>query len=217
MSDRDAIPTLLDAVDALTLPTTVRVDQGGGHPTIIKHAPLLDQLEAAVAGNTGSHEGSSKSLERIPIDPGALELKGTISSTVLSWQLRLSRSVRFDTVAGQLRSWYAAYIGTVRSEHTDLQYERILTGWDRQISTMFDPPTRLEVTAACPLCDVRVSVEAGTGNHRTAVVVEYREVGAATLDEASGLCRACGAVWKGRSALRELRWLIEVAEAEAAA
>ena len=56
-----------------------------------------------------------------------------------------------------------------------------------------------------------------TGNEGSAVVVEYREVGEATLDEATGLCRACGAVWKGRSALRELRWLIEVAEAEAVA
>ena len=209
--------TLLDAVDALTLPTTARIDQGLDRKTVIKHAPLLDQLEAAVAGNTGSHEGSSKTLERIPIDPGALELKGTISSTVMGWQLRLARRVRFETLAGQMRAWYGTYIGTVRSEHTDLQYERILTGWQRQITNMFDPPTRLEVTAPCPLCHVRVSVEAGTGNHVTAVVVEYREVGAATLDEATGLCRACGAVWKGRSALRELRWLIEVAESVDAA
>ena len=208
---------LLDAVDALTLPTTARVDQGSGPPTVIKHAPLLDQLEAAVAGNTGSHEGSSKTLERIPIDPGALELKGTISSTVMGWQLRLSKRVRFDTLGGQMRAWHAAYIGTVRSEHTDLQYERILIGWQRQIGNMFDPPTRLEVTAPCPLCSVRRSMDELTGNEGSAVVVEYREVGEATLDEATGLCRACGAVWKGRSALRELRWLIEVAESVDAA
>jgi hypothetical protein len=215
MSER--MTTLLDAVDALTLPTTVKVIQGPGKPTVIKHEPLLTQLEAAVAGNTGSHEGSSKTLERIPIDPGALELKGSISSTVMSWQLRLSKSVKFDTVAGQLRAWYAAYIGTVRTEHTDLQYERILTGWNQQITNMFDPPTRLEITAPCPLCNARVSVDPGTGNQVTAVVVEYLEIGADTLDQASGSCRACGVVWKGRSALRELRWLIELAEAAAVA
>jgi len=210
MSER--FTTLLDAVDALTLPTTVKVIQGPGKPTVIKHDPLLTQLEAAVAGGIGSHAGASPSRERIPLNADAMRLCDEVGGKLIRWQLRQSRSVRFDTLAGQLRAWYAAYIGTVRTEHTDLQYERILTGWHREITNMFDPPTRLEITAACPLCNARVSVEPGTGNQVTAVVVEYLEIGAATLDEATGLCRACGVVWKGRAGLRELRWLIEVAE-----
>jgi len=208
---------LLDAVDALTLPTTVRVDQGLGHPTVIKHAPLLDQLEAGVAGGIGSHAGASPARERMPIDAGALQLVDDISSTVMGWKLRLSKGARFGSLSFRLRDWYVAYIGTVRSEHSDREYERVLSGWQGQVSGMFDPPTRLEITAPCPLCAARFTVDALTGNSGAAVVVEYREVGAATLDEASGLCRACGAVWKGRSALRELRWLIEVAESVDAA
>lgn len=208
-----ARPTLLDSVDALSLPTTVKVIQGDGRPTVIRHAPLLTQLQAAVAGDIGAHAGASPSRERIPVNVDALRLVSDVSSQLGRWQFRLSRPARFDTLAGRLRAWYAGYIGTVRSEHTDLQYERILTGWHRQITNLFDPPTRLEITAPCPLCSERVWLEPGTGNQSASIVVEYLEVGAATLDEARGWCRACGAVWRGRSGLRELRWLIEVAEA----
>jgi len=215
MSER--LTTLLDAVDALTLPTTVKVIQGPGKPTVIKHDPLLDQLQAAIVAGTDRSSNAAPARERMPLNANAMRLCDQVGAELIRWQLRESKSVRFDTLAGQLRAWYAAYIGTVRSEHTDLQYERIISGWHREITAMFDPPTRLEITAACPLCNARVSVEPGTGNQVTAVVVEYLEIGAATLDEATGLCRACGVVWKGRSALRELRWLIEVAETAAVA
>jgi hypothetical protein len=210
MSER--LTTLLDAVDALTLPTTVKVIQGPGKPTVIKHDPLLTQLQAAIVAGTDRSSNASPARERMPLNADAMRLCDEIEGKLIRWQLRLSKSVRFDTLAGQLRAWYALYLATVRSEHTDLQYERILTGWHREITNMFDPPTRLEITAPCPLCNARVSVEQGTGNQVTAVVVEYLEIGAATLDEATGSCRACGVVWKGRAALRELRWLIEAAE-----
>lgn len=210
MSDvRGEPPTLLDAVDALTLPTTVKVIQGPGKPTVITHQPLLTQLQAAVAAGTDRSSNASPARERMPLNAEAMRIEGEVSGELTRWQLRQSGSIRFDTLAGRLRSWYAVYIGAVRSEHTDLQYERILTGWHKEIMAMFDPPTRLEITAPCPLCDARVWFEPQTGNQVTAVVVEYMEVGAATLEKASGLCRACGVVWKGSSALRELRWLID--------
>jgi len=208
---------LLDAVDALTLPTTARVDQGGGHPTVIKHAPLLDQLEAAVAGGIGSHAGASAYRERMPLNADAMRLIDDVSSVVMVWHLRLSSSVRFGSLAVRVRAWYVLHLGSVTSEHTDKAYAGVLEGWQKEVEALFDPPTRLEVTAPCPMCGVRRSTDERTGQEGSAVVIEYREVGALTLDEAVGSCRACEVVWKGRSALRELRWLIEVAEAEVAA
>jgi len=205
---------LLDAVDALTLPTTARVDQGAGPPTVIKHAPLLDQLEAAVAGGIGSHAGASAYRERMPLNADAMRLVDEVSGEVMRWHLRLSSAVRFGSLAGRVRAWYVLHVGTVTSEHTDKAFAGVLEGWQREVEALFDPPTRLEVTAPCPMCAARFSTDERTGDRVTAVTVEYREVGVLTLDEAVGSCRACKVVWKGRSALRELRWLIEVAEAQ---
>jgi hypothetical protein len=42
------------------------------------------------------------------------------------------------------------------------------------------------------------------------VIIEFRDtLGVTMLDEATGVCRFCGALWKGRHALRQLRWDID--------
>ena len=71
--------------------------------------------------------------------------------------------------------------------------------------------TRLIKTepAQCPICGERYAHDPKTGDQITAIILEYRNIGTETLDKATGLCRFCTTVWRGRTGLRELRWAID--------
>lgn len=73
------------------------------------------------------------------------------------------------------------------------------------------PMTRLVKTepAMCPICGERYAHDPKTGDQITAIILEYRNIGTETLDKATGLCRFCTTVWRGRSGMRELRWAID--------
>lgn len=70
--------------------------------------------------------------------------------------------------------------------------------------------------APCPICGERYALNPKTGDQMTAIIIEYRNIGAETLDKATGLCRFCDTVWRGRNGLRELRWLVDHPEDETA-
>lgn len=84
---------------------------------------------------------------------------------------------------------------------------------DRNRKPMFRVVTHQP--AACPVCGAQYAADPRTGDQKFALIVEYRALGAETLDKATGLCRACNAVWEGRHGVRELRWLIDNAEVDA--
>ena len=228
---------LLTAVDALTLPSVVKVKQSDGDRewvTPCRQDPLLIQLRDAVAGGIGSHAGASAARERMPIDAGALELWGHIEGVVSSWywaipDARMSRrEVKMRSgvdVSTRLRVWYVHHANQVRagkvSQFTDLEVTRKVEGWVSKIRGTFDPPIRLELTelvdgqsvpVKCPECGERFAFDPMSGDRVTAVVVEYRELGEETLDRAVGSCRSCSALWRGRSSLRALRWLLDSGE-----
>ena len=219
---------LLTAVDALTLPSVVKVKQSDSDrewTTECRQVPLLVQLEAAVAGGIGSHAGSSPARERMPIDAGALELMGQIEGVVSGWYWSVPNVRLKVDLSTRLRVWYVHHANQVRAGKIgaadDVKTTRMVEGWVSQIRGMFDPPIRLELTevvggqsvpVACPECGERFAFDPNTGDRVTAVVVEYRELGEETLDRAVGSCRACSAVWRGRAALRGLRWLLDERE-----
>lgn len=220
---------LLTAVDALTLPSVVKVKQSEGDRewvTECRQVPLLVQLEAAVAGGIGSHAGSSPARERMPIDAGALELLSQIDALVSNWYWSVPNVRLKVDLSTRLRVWYVHHANLVRggklSAAEEAKTTRLVEGWVLQIRGMFDPPIRLELTelveglsvpVACPECGERFAFDPNTGDRVTAVVVEYRELGEETLDKAVGSCRSCSAVWRGRSSLRALRWLLDEREA----
>jgi len=68
--------------------------------------------------------------------------------------------------------------------------------------------------AACPDCGERYAHDPRTGDQITAIIIEYRNIGEETLDQAIGHCRFCGQVWRGRSGMRALRWSVDHPDAQ---
>ena len=222
---------LLDAVQRLTTKSTTRVEQvntydDGRTPitcvSVVTHEPLLTQLRDAVVGGIGSHEGSKAARERIPFDAGALELFDSITRQVNAWYLGLPGEKEHLYVGVRLTRWYVHFENERRAGKVTLSREadtlRMLEGWVRSIESMFDPPTVFELTnivggrnvpIACPVCGSPRAFDRKTGDVMTALVIEYRNLGELTLDKATGMCRACETVWRGRTGVRELRWLID--------
>lgn len=213
---------LLDVVDELSLPGKVKVAQSDGERSWTVDAervPLLIQLRDAVAGGIGSHGGSALGSERMPIDAGALELFDEIAGQVSEWYLAIPQRRQHLLVTDRLRAWYVFHVSEVRagriSEVSDRDALELVTSWVARIRLMFDPPIRLDFTelvdgrqmpAACPVvgCGARYAIDARSGDRVIAVVLEYREAGAETLDGSVGKCRACGREWVGRFGVREL-------------
>ena len=231
--------SMSEAVDALSLPRIAKVIQSNEDEqwvTELRHEPLLIQLRDAVVGGVGKHAGSSPGNERIPFDSSALELFDHISKTINGWYLAVPVPRTHMVISDRLRAWYVHHANLVRggrvSREVDDEATRTLNGWVTQITAKFDPPTILELRhlvtvgkrqvhkpAQCPMeaCGAEWAMNPATGERITALVVEYREIGAETLDEAVGICRSCGTEWRGRFALRSLRYQLDQQHATEAA
>jgi hypothetical protein len=152
---------LLDAIDALTLPrkvTFVQPDPGGSAiecVSTVEHEAPLEKLRDSIGGGTGSHAGSSDPRTRIPIDPVAMSLYSRIEDRVGEWCMD-SGIVPGVLPEGNLREWYRAHINEARIqadparqlvvEAQEAEVTRQVSSWLRQITDMFDPPKRMEIT-----------------------------------------------------------------------
>ena len=213
---------LLDAIDKLTRNHITRVvqtnPQGITCTSTVDHDPLLMQLRDAVAGGIGSKGAGSDGSARIPFDAGALQLFDGIAKKVNAWYLELPGAIEERYLWDRLRDWYIDFENRRRAgkisdtlEHDTL---KLIEGWARSIEVYFDPPISLEITGPCPMCGERWAFDPKTGDQITAIILEYRNIGTETLDKATGLCRFCTTVWRGRSGMRELRWAIDNPMAE---
>ena len=217
---------MLEAVERLTLPHKSRVlqtnDAGISCISEVDHEPLLKALKDAIGSGVGRHASATQGREKIPLNPAALELFDEIADDVTTWSKHLPTADPSDTLWHRLGKWYVDFENRRRGNQLSLEqereFEKVIVGWDRRITDMFDPPSVFELTRivdghnrpeACPECDQSVAFEPKTGNHITALIVEYREMGPETLDLAVACCRSCGTVWKGRNAIRALRWAID--------
>lgn len=212
---------LLDAVDALTLPYTTKIlqsnDAGIHCVSTITHTPRLAHLRAAIVGGIGSHGGSSNE-PRLPFDAGALALYDEIEAEVGRWFVAATASAVFPSPEQTLRRWYLAFHdadqkGQVTDE-SRWEHTGRLQAWARQIDAKFDPPHVLELLAACPECGERFALDPKTGDQVTALVVEYRQEGALTVEHAVVSCRFCERRWVGGAGSREVAWEIENADGE---
>ena len=214
---------LLDAVDKLTLKHITKVSQSNeaGISCIseVDHDPLLLQLRDAVAGGIGSHSGSSSPRERIPFDPGALRMWDEIVGKINAWYRDLPNAREERHIHDRLRDWYIDYSNQLRagkiSDTADREIVKLVEGWVRLIEAIFDPPITLELTdedgqpSACPECGARYAIDPKTGDRITSLGIEYRNLGVETMEKATGLCRSCGATWRGGSGLRAMRWAVD--------
>lgn len=243
--------TLLDAVDALTKANprnlagvrhehewmTVDDDspcrwceaiKGDGslpwtsNPRKLSDAPLLDQLQSAVANNIGGNGGGKQARERTPLDVGAFQLYETIDGRLRAWLLDLGAKPGKNVTAREmLRSWYALWIGGVHDDSFDKHYQSILEGWEQQIRDRLDPPKRIEISAPCPACGkeyVNIGLKLADGRDDPNDVERVRVLNAVereNISESFVLCSACDKIWTGVPEMRQLRiWIDDKEEAK---
>jgi hypothetical protein len=151
---------LLDSIDVLTLPRKVRFVQtneaGISCVSQFEHESLIEWLRDSITGNIGSHDGgSSDPTTRIPFDPQALAIYTQIEQQI--GELLMGLEVVPGILPEQnLREWYRAFtrakeVGQLAHasldviDSTEVEMVRMFTRWARQITSMFDPPKRIEV------------------------------------------------------------------------
>jgi hypothetical protein len=207
---------LLDAVDALTKPTRRKIIQDnpeGPEPTRVVHvedAPLLDQLDEAIRSNMGGTTlGASDPRTRSVMNLGAYEIAKGIAGKVNGWARMANATVDKDSLTHTLRAWHAKFIGTVHEARVESIYTREMESWAAQILDILDPPKEMDFAQNCPVCgsDCWYSKAEKTSYERP-LIVRYRPADSGVVKDATGLCRACGAVWSAR----ELAYELEQAE-----
>lgn len=202
---------LLDAVDALTEPLRTKVIQDGpvgsgleGQKTVPVVLPsLLTQLDDSIRSSLGSGSAGGKlAFEGAILNTAALFTAMKISSQIRDWCVSLG-VVPVKHSAKDLRAWYVARL--TKPQDDDLEKAQILqlTSWAKQIRTLLDPPRERDLEDPCPTCEARTWWRDGAEYFRP-LVIQYRPIGANTIEEAKGTCRACGQVWGVRQLAFEL-------------
>jgi len=218
------INDLRDAMDALTKPIRSAIwqdelDNQGQHigQKLTKQVDqsLLYQLRHAISGDLGSHGGGSKAAhERTPFDVAAFTMYEDIDGRVRAWAADAGMAPQHTRVEDVLRSWFP--IWTVKAIPDQLvdRHTAILTRWAVGINDLLDPPTKQELTAPCPLCG-QMWATVGKGEEAESVRALWA-VWRDNKDDSYGMCRACDHMWRGISAMRQLRISIDDQEAEQA-
>ena len=88
---------------------------------------------------------------------------------------------------------------------------RKLNGMAYAIDNKLNPPTALEITAACPRCDATHGTDE-QGIYRRAILVESRIVQYRSLDHTKARCIVCSATWLHGRGMRQLRYEIDTRE-----
>lgn len=210
------VTDLLDVVDVLTKPTTEHITQTADDGTYVgihsvQHPSLLDQLYASITPSAGN-DGGSKSVaarERNMVKSEALHEWQRISDTVHGWCTPWGAEWVKDDVPGSLRRWYVKFAASADGPAAWDWYESELRRWVRVIRTQLEPPNRLEIQAACPVCRSEYWTDQNGDTYRWPIIVEYRKADDAPI-KPRATCRACPDIlgsqtqWVGFEAVAEL-------------
>jgi len=205
---------MLDAIDELTKPVTLHVEQEtetGVGPVRTIHPPLLTQLENAISSSTGGRANGGNPSTRSVLNSDALYRFMLITTTIRSWCLTIQ--VRPGKDAGaNLRAWYVARLA--RPAQHDEFYVREMHRWAAEIRAQLDPLGRFEITDPCVECGSPTYVDAEGVTRNRPVLVTYMvgDVEATTKAE----CRSCGYEWAGEFGMRVLKDKVAPEEKETA-
>lgn len=201
---------LLDAVDALTLPTHTLVVQTitingreTEQSTRIEHPPLLTQLEDAIRGVMDGSEGGAATVAftRSVLNAAALQAFMVIDGQIREW-CQIEKATVSNHPGESLRSWYAARLSRLHDD--DGWHVKRLRRWESTILTTVQPPRTLELTVPCPACGSDTWLDFDGAVYRHPVQVSYREGDADILRDARASCRSCSKTWRGSHELRLL-------------
>jgi hypothetical protein len=211
---------LLEVVDRLTQThksvVWVETDDGAESTVTIEHDALIKQLRGLVSSSTGSTvAGAGLPSERNVLDFDALELYQQVETKCKTLFESVSGATPFPNPESNLRHWYMEirrqFEGKKISDtvvHSKLRQLSKLVG---SIENKINPPTVLEITAACPRCDSTHGLD-DNGVYRRAVIVESRITQYRSLDHTRALCVVCRATWLHGRGMRQLRYEIDVKE-----
>jgi len=107
------------------------------------------------------------------------------------------------------------WIGGVHADGLDDRYAAIVEGWEHQIRDKLQPPTRIEITAPCPVCGqewINVGLKRPDGSDDPNDIEMVRVLNAIerkTLEDSYAMCQACSTVWAGVGRMRQLRGAID--------
>lgn len=143
------------------------------------HMSLLDTLRECIY--TGTEKGSGKSSfgSKPLISVGAWDLYNEIEAEWKQQGLSLEQSFRAMPILALTMDNYEASKQLLKS----------LVSIAKAINDLLDPPRRLHVSAACPVCDVRTVFRPDDSG-------ELVQQAALVVDGIKGcLCMACGSIW----------------------
>lgn len=224
--DDNPIYRLMKIVDELTLEHTVIVeDKDGRFLGHRQEIALLVKLNAAVQSSSGGNGGDGKpGRERVPIDVSAQDLFNRITADIREWYGRETDYAEHGLPAPwvTLRQWYIRFINRYRQGdiHDRTMWSQISTveSWVQQIRDKLDPPTKIEITAPCPICGhewVNVGLKLADGRDDPEDIEMVRVLNAVErekIEDSYAMCQACNTVWKGVGRMRQLRIAIDDAE-----
>lgn len=201
------IDPLTTAVHRLTRVTRTKVIQDGdgsegSNVAIVVHMPLLLQLSEAVTSAIGSGGGGGTATGSV-LNDGAYDLAVfKVRAAIGDW-LRIEGVRPTRDLVVDLEAWGSAFN---RTDKEPAFYIRTMEGWAALIENLLDPPSRLELTEPCPVCNQDEYTDAEGRTLKFPVVIEFRRD---RPGEARGTCRACDKLWIGVLGLRELRWMTD--------
>lgn len=200
------VTDLNEKIDELTKPQKHRFTQtseNGAVKMVRTASPLLTQLRNLIANSVGAGGGAGKAAhERTPFDVSAFTLYETIDGRIRSWCLDAHIPVR-DELEDSLRAWFVVWTQKTLEDVLVERHTDILRGWVVAIEDLLEPPTKQELTQACPVCG-QMWATVGRGEDQESVRALWA-VWRVDPNNSYGVCRSCDKVWSGVSQMRQLR------------
>ena len=161
---------------------------------------LLVQLQDAVTSAIGNGGGGGTATGSVLNDEAWYRLS-LIRSQLGDWCRMVDvRPTRTDCVK-DLRAWHVAFLG---SNVDPAFYVRTLVGWAFTIRELIDPPKRVPLRGACPVCGADHWFGVDGSRRASPVAVEYDHSN--PYRSVRAVCRvgSCGTEWTGVEAVEEL-------------
>lgn len=175
----------------------------------VEWPPLLVWLEESItraSGRRGSSAGAG-----LPLNTDALQLATNLRQRARLMGQALCLPLTGGMVADTIALWGKAQDERSGGRIDDEQWEHItyeFPSWVTRIEELDDRPRSMELTVACPRCELRW-VEDDGGERHAAVSIEFRDSEAPTAE-----CRNtdCGAIWVGWADVARLGYTVGAAQ-----